>query len=195
MTYERRQTMTDEIKVTQVRLDPSRPAQLYYRYPGWSGPGPVFLGLDTETGRLYVGLDNALEGAASGRVWVGRVVIWEVGFAPTASAANDLIDDAAPLAQQVIDCLADPLLGEDEFMTAYRAVEDLIADGDYQRVVVVDASDWLDTSSSESLGIDDCMDAGALEAAVERLQKEAAGDGIHVVEGLYAYLEGRLSGD
>ncbi len=84
--------------------DPTTQTALFERYPGQTRPQPCHIALNLETGHLWAD-HNPEIGAASSRpesVVHGRTLWWDIPCL-TAAAANRLLEELAPLAQQVLD--------------------------------------------------------------------------------------------
>jgi hypothetical protein len=79
-------------------------AALYCLYEGQFNAQPVYIALDLRDGALSMDYDGNVGGGTTPEIHYGVVRTYPVnGGVPTASAANALLRDLAPLAQRVLD--------------------------------------------------------------------------------------------
>lgn len=83
-------------------LDESDPAALYRRYPGEEAPQTCFVVLDTESGELSADWNGEVGNARPASVFHGLTLRFRIPVL-TATAANRLLAEVAPLAQHVLD--------------------------------------------------------------------------------------------
>lgn len=84
------------------KLDAKNKAQLYCRYYGQNSPQPCYIALDLESGEMYADYNPNIGGGMGMREWHGIVRTWVIPVL-RASAANELMEEIADLAQQVLD--------------------------------------------------------------------------------------------
>ncbi|MEU7631697.1 hypothetical protein AB0C34_17165 [Nocardia sp. NPDC049220] len=88
--------------VTVQRLDESTPSALHHHYQGEIDPQPCFVQLDTESGELTADWDDEVGPGTPESVQNNQVLRWTIPLL-TAAAANGLLEEIAPAAQQVLD--------------------------------------------------------------------------------------------
>lgn len=88
--------------VSVQRIDETDPAALFRHYDGQTAPQPCFVELDLEDGVLRADWDAVIGNAVPASVWHRRTLRWAIPIL-TAAAANELLDELAPLAQTVLD--------------------------------------------------------------------------------------------
>lgn len=200
--------MTD-VKIRRVEA----PDELFRHYPGQSGPQPAELSLDIRDGDLACGFNPEL-GPPYGQttaVAYGLVLTADIPVL-TADAANRLLDEAAPIAQRVLD-------GADEYWngdnrvgrlnpaaeSAWGELVDLCSVENFDARDMVSGwsvSDWFsegDDATIAELGLTaDTTDARLTEIAAEQVElaKTAGEAGYGVLDPgrTYEYLD-RLRDD
>ena len=182
--------------------------ELYRRYPGQTQRQPCYVALDARTGRLYAAHNPEVGNAVPMAVHHGHVQRWTIP-ALVADAANLLLDDVAPHAALVVAGYSSAWDGQNNVARftpeAREAIEEIdslceaMREAEGVEIVVWDAADYFaavgshDTQRAE-LGIGAATTDENLDAIVTREAERAAADGIHVIDGLAAYLRGLRDG-
>jgi len=92
------------MKININDIDIKDQAALYCLYDGQFNAQPVYIALDLRDGALSIDYDGNVGGGTTPEIHYGVVRTYPVnGGVPTASAANALLRDVAPLAQRVLD--------------------------------------------------------------------------------------------
>ena len=92
------------MKVSISELDTADEAALYCLYEGQFNSQPVYIALDLSDGGLSIDYDGNVGGGTTPEIHYGVVRTYAInGGVPTATAANALLRDVAPLAQRVLD--------------------------------------------------------------------------------------------
>jgi len=166
--------------MTTVKIRPVvEPDALYCRYAGNYEPQPVYISLDLADGALYA--DYRATNDTPGRVWLGQVRTWEIPPL-VADAANELMQDIAPLAQRILDgsdIEVNPRTGDrvgvlnDDAMAAeweiYEIIENWREDPTVSVVEEISVGDWY------SGGDDPCDELGlTAETTDDELEQLAA---------------------
>jgi hypothetical protein len=94
-------TATTAAKVTVKHLDPADAAALHCHYEGQTSAQDCFVELDTRDGELTADYDANIGGGYPASVYHRLVLRWTVPTL-TAQAANELLDELAPLAARVL---------------------------------------------------------------------------------------------
>ncbi|MBV2364245.1 helix-turn-helix domain-containing protein [Streptomonospora nanhaiensis] len=85
-----------------VEITPcTRPAELYRRYDGQTGPQPCFIELDTRDGAMRADYDAEIGNAVPASVWHGLVRRYPIP-ALSAEAANRVMEEIRPLAERIV---------------------------------------------------------------------------------------------
>jgi hypothetical protein len=148
------------VKVKVKFLDGGDVSVLYCHYLGQTEPQPCFIALDLEDGELWADYDANIGNGVPMAVFHGRTLRYPISHL-TANAANDLLDEAAPLAQEIIDGASIEWDGENHVGVlaegASRAHEDLIelcADRLFEErdvITEMDAGDWWPDGSESAV--------------------------------------------
>lgn len=77
--------------------------ELYCHYHGQSEPQNVYVELDLDGGALYAAYNPEPGNAVPMAVWHGRTRRWRLPAILTGPGANRVLEEIAPLAQQVLD--------------------------------------------------------------------------------------------
>ena len=139
------------MKVNVTELDTADEAVLYCRYEGQSGPQPVVVSLDMRDGELSIDYDGTVGSGTRRAVYDGDIreyfldVSHEAAAAhfsvPTATAANALLREIAPLAQRVLDaCAAEERIRD--ISVAFTLAEDALQSGLYWSGDLGCVCDW-----------------------------------------------------
>jgi hypothetical protein len=175
--------------------------ELYERYPGQTQPQDVCVELDCAHRVLRARSNPEVGNAVTSDVWHHHTLRWTI---PTLreEPANQLLHEVAWLAERVCDGYKSVWDGNNHVAEydadadeAQEAIELVCnrADSD-DAVRVWEASDWLGGIGNEAaqileLGITGAMSDEALSDLRERIEVEAAGEDVDIVEGLEEYLE------
>lgn len=192
-----------DVTITRV----TEPDELFCKYPGQFNVQPVYLELDTRTGKLSCSY-NPNAGGGTTFDHFHRLILSTGIPCLTADAANALMDEVAPLAQRVIDGADEEWNGNnnvgvftDDAMQAWEEIEHICdawsADEDPSLTVSWwDVSDWFsegDESTISSLGItadttDEQLDAIATEQVEIARTNSVAGYAILDHDATVAYI-------
>jgi hypothetical protein len=188
-------------RVKIVRLDENDVAVLYHRYPRQTMPQSCFVELDCARRQLSADWNGEVGTAVPADVWHGHRRRYPIPCL-TAKAANELLDEIAPLAARVCDGYASRWNGQNHVASfteaaadAERQIRALCEEADPEQAVKVwDAADWFaglgnrDRQRRE-LGITAATTDEELDAIESREQTEAEQSGeCHWLEGLGRHL-------
>lgn len=201
-----------DVRITPIQTEDG----LYCHYDGQRQPQPCVLSLDLETGELTAQYNPEVDtGARPLSVFNGRV-LWVAIPTLTGTAANRLLEEAAPLAQQILENSTIEWDGSNHIGVLYpdgRAALDELTDrcdpqgdqwDDADTVSTWDARDWFAQESADQtvarLGItaetsDDQIGALAVDEQAEALNGCPAGR-VHLagVEGHLRQLRDEMAG-
>lgn len=189
--------------VTVKTLDTDNQAQLYRQYQGQMQPQPVFVELDTEDGELSVDWSAAIGAGMSASVYHGRTLSWPLPRALTATAANELLANIAPMAQAVLDGYAidwdgSNWVGAPTGPAAVDAIDKIgewCTESDWDPADTVcgyDAADWFSEGLDE-VGVTAETTNEQLTVIAAQQDKDAATAGVcgfTVLEGALEFLTG-----
>ncbi|MFO7253794.1 MAG: hypothetical protein DIU60_023890 [Actinomycetes bacterium] len=192
--------------MTTVKIRPVvEPTALYCRYEGNYEPQPVYVALDLADGALYA---DYQAGGTPMRVWLGQVRTWSIPPL-VADAANELLQDIAPLAQRILDGAAietDPRTGNrvgvlnDDAAAAEREIYEIIEnwreDPAIATVEEIKAAEWYsacDTDPCAEIGLTAETTDDELAQVAARIEQDirAAAEGVVVVTGAEAWARAR----
>ena len=175
-------------------LDLDDPTALYCQYPRQHQPQPCYVELDCDHNTIGADYSGEIGGSVPARVWHNRVLRWSIP-ALTASAANNLLDEIAPLCERLLvgySCDWDGSNHVGRLTDAARDIEQQVEAllyahdwSDDDLVQVWSAGDWLVDEPEEVTATSTDEDLAALAST---LAAEALIDGIHEIEGLAEYL-------
>lgn len=191
---------SDALTVTIKPLNENDPTALHRHYPNELNAQPCHLELDLRDGELTADYNPEIGNSVPSTVWHGIVRRWGIPCI-TATAANQLMHDLAPLAQRILDGASVEWDGNnnvgrltDDAAQAEQELVDFLAEAtDLEQVYEQDAADWW----SEGELPDDLTAHTAddqLAAIAEREAAEVAtsqDDAYTVLVGAEEYLAGR----
>ena len=93
------------VTIDHISTDVLHP--LYAQYDGQVTAQPSYVELDLDSGTLSADYSSAVGGGVPIRVWEGEVVRFDIDPQLTAAEINSLLDEIAPLAQELIDARED----------------------------------------------------------------------------------------
>lgn len=85
-------------------------APLFCQYPRQNSPQPAYVCLDCRSGNLYGDYNTEIGNAIPVSIYNGFIQIWGVNSAITHKALTDLLEEIAPLAQEVLDGYSEDLV-------------------------------------------------------------------------------------
>lgn len=162
---------------------PNGPGPLFCHYPGQDQPQPCHLAIDLETGEVSCDYNPEIGGGIPARVYHAQILWFTI---PNLSGphANQLLDEALPYAQRILDDAEIVWNGNNHVgrlgaagETAREELEEHIADQypDARELTVegFDAESWFtdDEEDAEILGITDNAGGDDVAAAATRLEK------------------------
>lgn len=169
------------MNITVTRQDTTTPDALHHHYTGETAPQPCFLALNLEDGELAADWDGEIGNGVPESVWSGRTLRWTIPILTT-TAANDLLAEAAPIAQRVLNGAAIDWDGSNHRGTlneaaeaAHEEITALIATYDDQSLCVVewDAADFF-TSDADAISYG--ITATSSDADLDTLAAKARND-------------------
>jgi hypothetical protein len=198
---------TETNTITVSHLDGgARGTSLHHRYAGQSEPQDCFVALNCESGRLYASHNTEIGNAVPFAVHHGHVQRWSIP-ALRDGAANDLLDELAPIAERIVagyvsrwdghnhvaKFTADATEAIDEIRAACEAVE--ARDDSDDAVSVWDAGSWFGGVGSydqqrAALGITATTTDEELDAIMEREEATASAEGVDILDGATKHLRG-----
>lgn len=191
--------------MSAVIIIPVRGNALYRRYSGQNAPQDCHVSLDCRKGTLTADFNPEIGNAVPFAVHHRHVQRWSIPCL-TADAANALLAEIAPFAQRMLDgyeCVWDGHNHVAEFSDDADDADDTIiclcdhatADANEQTTVQVwDASDWLGglgnaAAQCEALKITAETTDDELRAIADAAEVEAAGMGVHALDGCLRHME------
>lgn len=170
--------MTDNaVTVNPIHLNTNDPAQLHCQYPGEMTPQVVCISLDLEDGDFDIAYDPNVGGGRSAREFHGIVQRWVLESTPTASAANDLLDELTPAAQAMLNTATVEFDGSnwvgrcDDPDDLAGQIEDL-DDGSLPVVEVHDAADWIEDIDEELAAVGRSITADTSDDEINTIADE-----------------------
>jgi hypothetical protein len=189
---------TSKTPVQVDLLDTDIPDALYCQYKGQIGAQGTFLFLDLEDGQFTADYEAEIGGAWPANVYHGRAIRFPFPIVPTAAAANDILNEAAPIAQRILDGAEIEWDGNNMVgrlnEDADQAAEELnaLAEGwEGPTVEVYDAGDWFsegDKPAVTASTTEDELNAIAEEVRTESQSMVSSEGNCMVIEGLDEWL-------
>jgi len=172
--------------MTTININPltaTNQAALWQHYSGQQEAQPVFLALDLRDGEWTADYNPEIGGAVPAAVFYGKVLRFRLPIIPTVDAANRLLAELAPLAQELLDGDHDAENKIYEFIEDSWADEDIVAMWPIE-AINIDAAEYGITADSAD---------EQLEAISEEILSALAfdnGNKVAVCDGLAEYLTG-----
>ena len=124
--------------------------ELYCAYPGQTSPQDCYVELDPKTGALTASYNGEIGNAVPMLVWHNRIFRWAIPCL-TADVANSLLEEIAPLCQQICDGYSEEWDGSNlvgkidaDATEAHRAVAEACDRGwdEHELVQIYSADQW-----------------------------------------------------
>lgn len=189
--------MEDEM---EIQISEVCGADLHLQYPGQHRPQSCFVELDCRNGRLSAEANGEIGNAVPVDVHLGHIQRWTIP-ALRSKAANELLEEIAPLAAKVVRGYYSVWNGNNHAanfkLPAQKAIEAIEAlchgvDPD-EALVVWAAADWFAVdgnleSQAKALGITAATTDEELDAIAKRVLSAAKSDDVDEIDGLDEHL-------
>jgi hypothetical protein len=159
-------------------------APLYLRYEQQANPQPAYLEL-TEDGQVIVDSTGEIGNAVPVSVWHQRDLRWSIPHDLTSAGIDQMLEAVLPLLEELYDHHTvkwdgSNMVGEldDRGRELSDEIDRLLRE-DYERAAIWDAGDWVHQAWHEV--VEEYREAEDRAAYLERLEEEAEGDGVVLV--------------